>query len=155
MMWFHPVSAKGSEIVDTPRAGAELYAEILQYYARQMQALDDGKLEAYADTFTEDAVFGHTPGREPARTRPGILADLQEVRARLEADPQQRRHVFTMVDVAPRPDGELDAVCYALVLTTRPGQGPEMVRSCVVRDVLVRTGGGLRNRQRLVDHDGF
>lgn len=152
---FLQVSAEGFAIVDTSRVGAELYAEILQYYARQMQALDEGKVEAYADTFTEDAVFGHTPGREPARTRPGILADLREVRERLDADPQQRRHVFTMVDVEPHADDALRVTCYALVLTTRPGDGPEMVRSCVVRDVLVRQDGRLRNRQRLVDHDGF
>lgn len=141
--------------MDTPPVGAELYAEILQYYARQMQALDEGKLEAYADTFTEDALFGHTPGREPARTRPGILSDLYEVHRRFDADPQQRRHMFTMVDVEPQPDGRLQCTAYALVLTTRPGSGPEMVRSCVVRDVLVRQDGGLRNQQRLVDHDGF
>ncbi|UWZ40564.1 nuclear transport factor 2 family protein [Dactylosporangium roseum] len=120
-----------------------------------MQALDEGKLEAYADTFTEDAVFGHTPGREPARTRPGILSDLYEVRQRQAADPQQRRHLFTMVDVEELTAGRLRATSYALVLTTRPGGGPEMVRSCVVRDVLVRDDGQLRNAERLVDHDGF
>jgi actinorhodin biosynthesis protein ActVIA len=142
--------------VDTTGVAADLYAEVLQYYARQMQALDEGKLEAYADTFTEDAVFGHTPGREPARTRSGILSDLYAVRERFVADPQQRRHMFTMVDVEELPGGRLRASSYALVLTTRPGQGPEMVRSCVVRDVLVRDADGrLRNAERLVDHDGF
>ncbi len=140
----------------TPGVAAELYAEVLKYYARQMQALDEGKFEAYADTFTEDAVFGHTPGREPARTRPGILSDLHEVRQRMAADPQQRRHMFTMVDVEEVLDGRLRATSYALVLTTRPGGGPEVVRSCVVRDVLVRDEDGrLRNAERLVDHDGF
>jgi actinorhodin biosynthesis protein ActVIA len=141
--------------MDPSGVSAELYAEVLQYYARQMQALDEGKLEAYAESFTEDAVFGHTPGREPARTRQGILADLYEVRERFAADPQQRRHMFTMVDVESLPDGRLRSTCYALVLTTRPGNGPEMVRSCVVRDVLVREDGRLRNQERLVDHDGF
>jgi actinorhodin biosynthesis protein ActVIA len=141
--------------VGTPGVTAETYAEVLQYYARQMQALDEGKLEAYADTFTEDAVFGHTPGREPARTRPGILSDLLEVRQRQVADPQQRRHLFTMVDVEELSDGRLRSTSYALVLTTRPGGGPEPVRSCVVRDVLVRDDGRLRNAERLVDHDGF
>jgi actinorhodin biosynthesis protein ActVIA len=146
---------KEFEIVDTSLVDAELYAEVLQYYARQMQALDEGKVEAYAETFTEDAIFAHTPNREPARTRPGILADLYEVRKRFEEDPQQRRHLFTMVDVEALSDGRLRSTAYALVLTTRPGSGPEMVRSCVVRDVLVREDGRLRNEQRLVDHDGF
>ncbi|MFG1668841.1 nuclear transport factor 2 family protein [Streptomyces sp. Y7] len=141
--------------MESTGVSAELYAEVLQYYARQMQALDAGKVEEYAATFTEDAVFGHTPGREPARTRTGILSDLHEVRERITADPQQRRHMFTMVDVERLADGRLRSTCYALVLTTRPGNGPEMVRSCVVRDVLVREDGRLCNQERLVDHDGF
>ncbi|MDT0481020.1 nuclear transport factor 2 family protein [Streptomyces doebereineriae] len=146
---------KEFEEMESTGVSAELYAEVLQYYARQMQALDAGKVEEYADTFTDDAVFGHTPGREPARTRGGILSDLYEVRERLAADPQQRRHMFTMVDVEQLADGRLRSTCYALVLTTRPGDGPQMVRSCVVRDALVREDGRLRNQERLVDHDGF
>ncbi|MEW1779832.1 nuclear transport factor 2 family protein [Streptomyces sp. NPDC086777] len=146
---------KESEEMESTGISAELYAEVLQYYARQMQALDAGKVEEYAATFTEDAVFGHTPGREPARTRAGILSDLYQVRERFTADPQQRRHMFTMVDVERLGDGRLRSTCYALVLTTRPGNGPELVRSCVVRDVLVREGGRLHNQERLVDHDGF
>jgi actinorhodin biosynthesis protein ActVIA len=141
--------------VGTHGITADLYAEVLQYYARQMQALDGGKVEAYADTFTADGVFGHTPGREPARGQEEIRSDLAEVQKRLAADPQQRRHLFTMVDVDPQPDGRLRCTSYALVLTTRPGGGPEAVRSCVVRDVLVREGGELRNAERIVDHDGF
>ncbi|MCZ4607408.1 nuclear transport factor 2 family protein [Streptomyces sp. Lzd4kr] len=141
--------------MESTGVSAELYAEVLQYYARQMQALDAGKVEEYAATFTEDAVFGHTPGRAPARTRTGILSDLYEVRERFTTDPQQRRHMFTMVDVERLADDRLRSTCYALVLTTRPGNGPEMVRSCVVRDVLVREDGRLRNQERLVDHDGF
>ncbi|MFF3985995.1 nuclear transport factor 2 family protein [Streptomyces sp. Ag109_O5-10] len=146
---------KESEEMESTGVSAELYAEVLQYYARQMQALDAGKVEEYAATFTEDAVFGHTPGREPARTRAGILSDLYQVRERFTVDPQQRRHMFTMVDVERLGDGRLRSTCYALVLTTRPGDGPELVRSCVVRDVLVREDGRLRNQERLVDHDGF
>ncbi|MGY4983986.1 nuclear transport factor 2 family protein [Streptomyces sp. 900105755] len=146
---------KESEEMESTGVSAELYAEVLQYYARQMQALDAGKVEEYAATFTEDAVFGHTPGREPARTRAGILSDLYQVRERFTVDPQQRRHMFTMVDVERLSDGRLRSTCYALVLTTRPGDGPELVRSCVVRDVLVREDGRLRNQERLVDHDGF
>ena len=67
-------------------AHAELYAEVQQFYARQMQLLDARKLEAYADTFTDDAEFAHTPGRAPARTRAGILRDLHEVHQRFEGD---------------------------------------------------------------------
>lgn len=134
---------------------SDLYAEVQQFYARQMQALDSGKLEAYAQTFTEDAEFGHTPGREPARTRAGIIRDLHEVHARFADDPQQRRHVFTMMDLDPQEDDSIRSTVYALVITTRPGGRPELVRSCVVHDVLVREEGGFRNRSRMVRHDGI
>lgn len=134
---------------------SELYAEVQQFYARQMQALDAGKLEAYAATFTEDAEFGHTPGRAPARTRAGIIRDLYAVHERFANDPQQRRHLFTMMDLDPQPDGSITSTVYALVITTRPGGRPELVRSCVVHDVLVREDGDLRNRSRMIEHDGI
>lgn len=134
---------------------SDLYAEVQQFYARQMQELDSGKLEAYADTFTEDAEFGHTPGREPARTRAGIIRDLYTVHERFAEDPQQRRHLFTMMNLDPQEDGCIRSTVYALVITTRPGGKPELVRSCVVRDVLVRENGDLRNRSRMVEHDGL
>jgi actinorhodin biosynthesis protein ActVIA len=140
-------------VTSSAYAHADLYAEVQHFYARQMQLLDARKLEGYADTFTEDAEFGHTPGREPARTRAGILRDLHEVHKRFDEDPQQRRHAFTMIDIDPDPDGTIRSTCYALVLTTRPGSGPELVRSCVVNDVLVREDGELRNRSRHVEHD--
>ncbi|GAB3723976.1 nuclear transport factor 2 family protein [Nocardiopsis nanhaiensis] len=133
---------------------ASLYAEVQLFYARQMRLLDDRKLEDYAGTFTEDAEFGHTPGREPARTRAGIVRDLVAVHRKFEDDPQQRRHIFTMIDIDPRDDGSTGSTCYALITTTRPGRHPEVVRTCVVHDVLVRGGdGNLLNRSRHVEHD--
>jgi actinorhodin biosynthesis protein ActVIA len=140
-------------VTSSAYAHADLYAEVQHFYARQMQLLDARKLEAYADTFTDDAEFAHTPGREPARTRPGILRDLYEVHERFEGDPQQRRHLFTMIDIEPTPEGPIRSTCYALIVTTRPGSGPELVRSCVVHDVLVREDGVLRNKSRQVEHD--
>ncbi|MFC4049896.1 nuclear transport factor 2 family protein [Actinomadura syzygii] len=132
---------------------AELYAEVQLFYARQMQGLDSGKLEAYADTFTEDAEFSHTPGREPARTRAGILADLEDFHKRFEGDPLRRRHWFNMIDIDPQPDGTIISICYALVVKIRPGKAPEIAASCVVHDVLTRAGGELLNKSRRVEYD--
>lgn len=131
-----------------------LYGEVQQFYARQMQLLDARKLEAYADTFTEDAEFAHTPNREPARTRAGITHDLYEFHKRFDDDPVQRRHWFNMIDLEPQEDGSIISTCYALVITTRPGGKPEIAPSCVVHDVLVRDGDGLlMTRSRRVEHD--
>jgi actinorhodin biosynthesis protein ActVIA len=133
----------------------DLYAEVLQFYARQMQALDDGDFPAYAGTFTEDGVFAHSPGMPPARTRAGIAAELTEFhRRRFAASPVQRRHWFNHVVLDARDDGSLESTAYVLVLTVRPGEKqPEIGPSCVVHDVLVRDDDGLRMRSRRVDHD--
>ncbi|UQI46565.1 nuclear transport factor 2 family protein [Streptomyces sp. HU2014] len=143
------------------RSGSEpderlLYAEVQQFYARQMQSLDAGKLEAYAETFTEDGEFSHTPGREPSRTRAGITADLYDFHKRFEDDPVQRRHWFNMIDLDPRDDGSIHSTFYVLVVTTRPGvREPEVAPSCLVQDVLVHENGELRNRSRRVGYDQF
>lgn len=137
----------------TVQTHEELYAEVLRYYAHQMQLLDERDLQGYADTFTEDGEFEHTPGREPARTREGILLDLVEFHRQFETDPMKRRHHFSMVDVEIRDDGAVVSTAYALVIIVRPGQKPEIRASCVVHDVLVRVGGELRNRSRRVEID--
>lgn len=131
----------------------DLYAEVQQFYADQMQRLDNKEIEAYADTFTEDAEFQHTPGREPARTRAGIVRDLHEFHKRFENDPMQRRHWFNMINLQPQDDGSIRSTCYALIVKIRPGSKPEIAPSCVVHDVLVWEDGALLTRSRRVEHD--
>lgn len=131
----------------------DLYVKVLQHYALQMQALDEGKFAEYADTFTVDGEFRHTPGRPAARGRQNIVEELHEFHRRFENDPVQRRHWFDMVAVHPEPDGVVRTTYYALVVTTRPETRAVLAPSCVVRDVLVRQDGRLLNRSRIVDHD--
>ncbi|NKY87831.1 nuclear transport factor 2 family protein [Nocardia veterana] len=137
----------------TVASRAELYAEVQQFYADQMQRLDNRDITGYAETFTEDAEFEHTPGRPPARTRAGIVADLTEFHKRFDSDPMQRRHWFNMTDLRPQDDGRIVATSYCLVVKIRPGAKPEIAPSCVVHDVLVRIDGELRTRSRRVTHD--
>lgn len=137
----------------TVASRAELYAEVQQLYADQMQRLDNRDITGYAETFTEDAEFEHTPGRPPARTRAGIVADLTEFHKRFDSDPMQRRHWFNMTDLRPQDDGSIVATSYCLVVKIRPGAKPEIAPSCVVHDVLVRIDGELRTRSRRVTHD--
>jgi actinorhodin biosynthesis protein ActVIA len=66
----------------TVASRTELYAEIQQFYADQMQRLDNRDLTGYAETFTEDAEFEHTPSRPPTVTRAGIVSDLVEFHKR-------------------------------------------------------------------------
>jgi actinorhodin biosynthesis protein ActVIA len=132
----------------------ETYVAVNQFYGRQVQLLDSGRFEEYARTFTPDGEFQHTPGVPPARGHDGIVAELRRFNTRFADDPVQRRHVFTMFNVVPRDDGDLDVTFYALVLTTRPGEKQPFVGpSCFVHDVLAVDDGQVRNRSRRVGHD--
>lgn len=132
----------------------DLYAEVLHFYGRQMQALDGGDFATYADTFTPDGVFQHAPQVPPARTRPGIVAALEDFHRRFEGDPVRRRHWFNHVALEAQADGSVRSTAYALVLTVRPGQRePQVGPSCVVTDVLVRQDGRLLVRSRAVELD--
>lgn len=129
-----------------------LYPRVQQFYATQMRRLDSGDIGGYADTFTEDAEFAHTPGREPARTRPGIVADLTDFHRRFADDPMQRRHYVSMIELAPAESGGLASTAYCLVVKVRPGQQPAFV-SCVMHDVLIDAGGRLLTRSRHITYD--
>ncbi|MFE7797823.1 nuclear transport factor 2 family protein [Nocardia sp. NPDC057440] len=137
----------------TVAARTELYAEVQQFYADQMQRLDNRDIPGYAETFTEDAEFEHTPGRPPSRTRARIVADLVEFHKRFETDPMQRRHWFSMINLQPQEDGTIVSTAYCLVVKIRPGRAPEINPSTVVHDVLVRVDGNLLTRSRRVTHD--
>jgi actinorhodin biosynthesis protein ActVIA len=128
------------------------YPRVQQFYAAQMQLLDGRDISGYADTFTEDAEFAHTPGRPPARTRDGIIADLRDFHRRFEDDPMQRRHHVNMIDLRPLEDGALRSTAYCLVVKVRPQQEPVFV-SCVMHDVLVEADGEFLTRSRRVSYD--
>jgi actinorhodin biosynthesis protein ActVIA len=133
----------------------DLYAQVQQFYAKQMHALDGGAFDEYAATFTEDGEFSHTPGRPAARTRAGIARELKAFHEeRFATDPVQRRHWFNMIAIEPGADGSIRSTCYVLVVTSRPGvRQPEIAPSCVVHDVLVLEDGALLTRSRRVEHD--
>ncbi|MGA4838278.1 nuclear transport factor 2 family protein [Streptomyces sp. G45] len=132
---------------------AELYARVQHFYAHQMQALDAGRFEDYAATFTKDGVFQHSPGAEPAVGRDGIVAELIAFHRRFDGDPVRRRHWFNHIALAPLADGSLRSTVYALVVTVRPGGRPEIAPSCLVHDELVVEEGAIELRSRRIEHD--
>lgn len=136
-----------------PAVSAQLYFEVQHFYARQIQALDGGRWEEFAATFTEDGLFQHSLDLPPARTRAGILAEVRRFHARFDNDPVQRRHWFNHMVLELRPDGAIDSTVYALVLTTRPEGRPLLHPSSLLRDVLVREGGVLLTESRRIVHD--
>ncbi|CAO5245897.1 nuclear transport factor 2 family protein [Frankia sp. AgKG'84/4] len=129
-----------------------LYPRVQQFYAAQMQRLDARDITGYAETFSVDAEFAHSPGRPPARTRAGIIEDLADFHRGFEDDPMQRRHLITMINLAGLDDGALRSTAYCLVTKVRPRREPVFV-SCVMHDVLVEVDGELLTRSRHVTYD--
>jgi len=116
---------------------AELYARVQHFYARQTHALDSGNFKEYVDTFTEDAIFQHSPDAPPARTRAGILAAAEAHREAHKGDRVTRRHYFNQIVLTPLPDNSVRATLYALVVRTRSGETvPEIWPSCLLEDIL-------------------
>ena len=133
-------------------SSTNLYSEVQQFYAMQMQRLDGLDVEGYAATFTDDAEFIHTAGQPGSHTRDGIIRDVHKVAEQLRANTEQRRHWFNMVNLEPLDDGRIKATVYCLVVKNWPGKKPEFV-SCVVNDILVRVDGELLTQYRRVDYD--
>ncbi|THA64132.1 nuclear transport factor 2 family protein [Streptomyces sp. A0642] len=137
-------------------AGAEfgvLYAQIQQFYGRQMQLFDQHDAERWAGTFTEDAVFDVPTLAEPVRGRVALASSVRRNQAQQARSGEQFRHWIGMIDLRPQAGGTLHTRCYALVYVT-PGQGGSAVhRVCVMEDVLVRSRGKWRVRHRVVTRD--
>ncbi|MEU7721807.1 nuclear transport factor 2 family protein [Streptomyces tibetensis] len=129
----------GTASLDTER----LYSEVSHFYARQMQALDDGRTDEWAETFTEDGVFVLHGGHDRAVGRASLAASSAKARAALAEQGIRHRHWLGMLTVEPRPDGSAAARCYALVVATPLGGTPMLHRSTVCEDVLVRDGAGV------------
>ncbi|MFJ8888504.1 nuclear transport factor 2 family protein [Streptomyces sp. NPDC102402] len=133
---------------------AVLYAEVQQYYARQMQLLDLHRPQEWAETFTEDATFDVPTLPEPVRGRAALVASTRRAHAQLAEAKEQHRHVIGMLDVRPQEDATVQVRSYAVVYASTVGQGSRVHRMCVCEDVLVRDADGrLQVRARLVTRD--
>lgn len=130
-----------------------LHSEIQHFYARQMQLLDAGRTDEWADTFTQDGVFAAN-GRTAATGRPAIRKSAAQTAAQLAEKGVQVRHWLGMADVRPKPDGTLHVSCYALILNTAQGGSPAVHLSTTCEDVLVRAeDGGWQVSVRQVQRD--
>lgn len=144
------------------QVSAETYAQVQQFYAEHMQLLDSGAVDAWALTFTEDAVLDVPTLSEPLRGREALRESLRRTSEQLATAGVQRRHWHGMVAVFPQDDGTLRVRCYALVFSTPHGRaaaehgfsaGPGLHQVCVCEDVLVREEGRLLVRTRRVTRD--
>jgi SnoaL-like domain len=126
-----------------------LYHQIQQFYAHQMQLLDEGLVEEWAASFTEDGVFAANAHPEPTRGRTAIRQAAQQTVQDLSAKGLIRRHWLGMVVLGPREDGSVFARSYAQVLETPRGGATVLRMSTVCEDLLCHDGEQwlVRNRQ--------
>ncbi|WP_328746846.1 nuclear transport factor 2 family protein [Streptomyces sp. NBC_00285] len=132
---------------------AVLYQDIQQFYARQMQLLDDGEAERWSETFTEDGVFDGNAFPEPAAGRSAVAAAARRAVDDFTARGIQRRHWLGMLSVEPRQPDEVLVTCYAQVLETPRGGRPELRASTGCRDLLVRGAQGWLVKHRYIHRD--
>jgi hypothetical protein len=132
-----------------------LYQDIQQFYAQQMQALDEGATDEWAATFTPDGEFAAGGLPEPVRGRDAIAAGASKIAGEFADRGVQRRHWLGMLTVTPGPGGSVRARAYALVLEIPAGGDVIARRSTVCDDELVPADGGWLVRRREVTRDGL
>jgi hypothetical protein len=132
---------------------ADLQTALQRFYAEQMQLLDDGGAEAWADTFTDDGVFAANGQPAPVRGRHAIAAAARAARDQLGQAKVVHRHWLGMLTADLQDDGSVRARCYALVIATPHGGVPAIHRSTLCEDVLIPADGSWRVRSRIVTRD--
>ena len=147
------IEERADESIGVPAA---LYGQVQAFYAEQMALLDIGDGDAWADTYSEDAVFAETRVPEPLLGREAIRASVRRSVARHRSSERVFRHWFGMLVVEQQTDGSLHTRCYALTLTVPYGGGsPTAIGHAVLRDQLVPGGPrGWLVRQRRIAADG-
>lgn len=126
---------------ETTTGAADLYHQVQQFYAEQMQLLDAGEVEAWAETFTEQGVFAANAHPEPFTGRAAIAAGARRATDDFAARGIRRRHWLGMLSLEPKDEHTVFVRSYAQVIET-PRNGQSVLRaSTTCADLLVRQGG--------------
>lgn len=128
----------------------DLLMEIAGFYADQMPLLEGHEFDAFADTFTEDAVFGYY-GAWQLEGRVAILGGMRSNIPRYGTS--KIRHWFDNRRIEPLDNGVVRVTASCLVSVTSEDGDVTFEPSCTVTDELVRTDQGLRVRSRIIRHD--
>lgn len=130
---------------------ADLYVEILQFYARQMRLLDALELDSYVATFTEDGLTHHLHHGQKLAGRTAILEHARQALPRYAG--LAVRHWNDHYQIEPEPDGTLN-VTYCSLVTRTDAQGTVTVEpTFFITDVLVRGDDGWQARSRTIARD--
>jgi anthranilate 1,2-dioxygenase small subunit len=145
-------------------AGPELRAEIDDLNARYGQTIDDDKIEAWPDFFTDDAWYSIIPrenvelGYEIAiiscRNRNMMLDRVIAIRDASLYGPHRYRHIISRSIITIADDGAINAVTPYVVFQMRTDPidfgKTEMFAIGEYRDVYRQTPDGLKLAKRVV-----
>ncbi|MGJ5756576.1 SnoaL-like protein [Streptomyces puniciscabiei] len=144
-------------VQETPLRGqqssVELYQQVQQFYARQMQLLDNGEVDAWMHTFTEDGVFATNAQPEPTVGREAIGAGARQAMDHFAAQGVQRRHLLGTVAVTGQQGTTVTARSYVLLMETPRGGRTTILCSATCEDVLELGPDGPAVRRREVSRD--
>ena len=122
-----------------------MYSELVQFYAVQAHALDEGRAQQWAASFTEDVKYGDLAGRAAVRS-----AAVDEA-VRLAAEGVVRRRLVTNVRVRSFDD-HVRADAYLLVVDTVAGRS--VIRAAgEFSDEVVASEGTWSVRRRRITFD--
>ena len=132
---------------------SDLYFELQQFYAQQMQSLDSGDAAAFAATFTPDGVFIHYPDNK-VHGRESIRSATQEGIDRNRDTGVVRRHWFGLLDLQRQDDGSVHTSYSAYTTAVDASGAVRIGPTCLVEDILVPDGeGGFLNHTRAIRRD--
>ncbi|WET83085.1 nuclear transport factor 2 family protein [Amycolatopsis sp. QT-25] len=133
----------------------EIMAEIQDFYARQVQAMDNGRYAEFAQTFADDCEFTPVKHQSTAHGRQAIVRKLDDFAKQLAGNGERRRHWMSMSVIKEGGPGRYDVVSYALVTNTAPGEPPKLHWAGEIVDSLVRENGELLVLRRAVNSDSI
>ncbi|KZM72310.1 nuclear transport factor 2 family protein [Nocardia terpenica] len=131
---------------------AEVYSCVDQFYAFQMQTLDDGDIDGWVGTFTDDGVFISNGLPDPVVGREQLAELGRKTVARLSERDAIRRHFVFNVIIEPASGGVLRTTCYVPVFDTVDGI-TSLTTSTVMHDELVKSDDCLLVRHRVISRD--
>ncbi|MBH0120493.1 nuclear transport factor 2 family protein [Rhodococcus sp. NPDC003382] len=124
-----------------------------QLYGRQSHAIDSGRAEDWAATFTVDGEFLSPSYPAPARGADELVAFAERFHADCRARGEVLRHVLGTVEVRPAGPGALHSRAYLQIVGTPAGDSVRLHRITVLEDEIEMTADGWKIRRRTVHPD--
>ncbi|MGH3685600.1 MAG: nuclear transport factor 2 family protein [Pseudonocardiaceae bacterium] len=131
---------------------SEIHCQVEQFYASQMQVLDEGDAAAWAATFTEDGVFASNGMPDQITGRAQLQAGAAHAISQLTASGVTRRHIVSNIRVEQVSDDVLRVSSYVPVIDTIDGE-TRIKTSTVMHDTLTHSGATWLVSRRMVMRD--